>query len=278
MVSIVTLILCLISNDPELVREAQTAGIERMLIDLESLGKAERQKGEGLYLSPHRPSDVASIRRVLDLATLMVRTNPLHDGSATEIERAVDDGADILMLPMAENVLQVATFVELVKGRAKTSMLVETAAGLRSIRALVQVPGVHEIHVGLNDLRLSLHLNSLFEPLCQRLLDEPARIVRQAGLRFGFGGVTTPDTANLPVPAEQIIGEHARLGSSVAWLGRSFRGRFETWPKELLSGRGAALNQAVASIRACATFWANCSEAVLLENHALIRARVAGLT
>jgi hypothetical protein len=273
-VSIVPLILCLISNDPELVREAETAGIERLLIDLESMGKAERQKGEGLYLSPHRAGDIAAVRRVLTVAKLMVRTNPLHDGSVTEIGRAIDDGADILMLPMAETVPQAATFVELVRGRAQISMLVETAVGLRTIPALTLVPGVHEIHIGLNDLRLSMSLRSLFEPLCQRLLDEPARIVRRAGLRFGFGGVTAPCTPGLPVPAEQIIGEHIRLGSSVAWLGRSFRGRFETWPRESLAARAAALGEAVTAIRVCAASWARCSEAILLENLDEIRARV----
>ena len=41
-------------------------------------------------------------------------------------------------------------------------------------------------------------------------------------LRFGFGAVAGRDCSALPIDPEIIISEQARLGASVAWLGRSY--------------------------------------------------------
>jgi hypothetical protein len=44
----------------------------------------------------------------------------------------------------------------------------------------------------------------------------------QRHLRFGFGAVAGRDCGALPIDPEIIISEQARLGASVAWLGRSY--------------------------------------------------------
>lgn len=57
---------------------------------------------------------------------LLVRINPLYDGSKKEIDKVVDGGADIIMLPWFHTQDEAKKFVDLVDGRAKTILLVET--------------------------------------------------------------------------------------------------------------------------------------------------------
>jgi hypothetical protein len=258
--------LCLITNDPGLAAQADAAGIERVLIDLERLGKAARQAGHGLFLSTHELEDVHEVRHVVARARVMVRTNPLHAGSGREVDDAVRAGADVLMLPMASGAAEVASFVELVGGAAEVSVLVETRGAVDALPAIVGIDGVSEIHVGLNDLRLSLGLSSLFDALADGTVDRIAAIAAAAGVRFGFGGVTSPRRTGLPVAPELVIGEHVRLGSRLAWLGRSFRDGVE-------DGR---LGDDVAAIRDCADEWIRGGANALAENRRAFLREVAG--
>lgn len=261
--------LCLVTADPALSAEADAVGVERVLVDLETLGKAERQAGQGLFLSTHTVEDVRGLRPVLRDTKLMVRTNPIHEGSAAEVESVLQAGADVLMLAMARSALDAFRFVGLVNGRAAVSILVENADALEALPDIVAVPGVAEIHIGLNDLRLSLGHASLFEPLALGILDRAAAVVHGAGLRFGFGGVTSPRASELPVSAERVIGEQVRLRSQLAWLGRSFR--------QLVEGTqsGSAMEQEVQAIRMCAAAWARRSPGELEANRNALATEVA---
>jgi hypothetical protein len=252
--------LCLVTADIELAERAERVGVERVLVDLETVGKAERQAGQNLFQSTHTLDDVLALRRVLSRTRLMVRTNPIHDGSADELRDVLRAGADVVMLAMARSTEDAARFVELVDDRAVVSILIENAEALEALPGIVRVPGVSEIHVGLNDLRLSLGHALLFEPLLEGYVDRAAHIVRDAGLRFGFGGVASPRTSGLPVPPERIIGEHVRLHSRLGWLGRSFRQRVEGDPSDRVMGRD------VDAIRECARDWSSRSAEELATN------------
>ena len=48
------MILSLITDDVDLAAEAERAGIDRIMIDLEREGKAQRQAGRNLFQSSHR--------------------------------------------------------------------------------------------------------------------------------------------------------------------------------------------------------------------------------
>lgn len=261
MSSAAALELCLVTADTRLAAAAESTGVERVLVDLETLGKAERQAGEGLYLSTHTLDDVHRIRRVLRTTELMVRTNPVHAESGEEVRAVLEAEPDVVMLAMARSAEDVRVFVELVDGRAEVSVLVENVAALEALPQIVGVPGVAEIHVGLNDLRLSLGFATLFDPLCSGHVDRAALVVHEARLRFGFGGVTSP-RAQMPVHAERIIGEQVRLGSRLAWLGRSFRELLEHGP--LVS----TMEENVCAIRACLEMWALASDDELDANRA----------
>ncbi|WP_448573190.1 aldolase/citrate lyase family protein [Trichothermofontia sp.] len=263
-----TIDLCLITADYKLANLAQIAGIDRIMVDLERLGKSQRQAGQNLFLSDHREQDVQILRELLVDASLMVRINPLHEHSQTEIERILTYGVDVIMLPMFETTFQVQQFVDQVRGRARTSLLLENKTALENLDSILQVPGIDEIHIGLNDLRLSLGLDIIFEILCLGLLDDPSRKIRQAGIRFGFGGVTAPTITHLPINPACIIAEQVRLGSSLALLGRSFRHLFEQHPDIYL------LKQAVASIRKCIEYWQQASTDEHSQNRAELQQAV----
>ncbi|MGI9317225.1 MAG: aldolase/citrate lyase family protein [bacterium] len=211
----------LITNNPKLASQAEAAGVERIFVDLENLGKQERQGHLNTHIADHEIEDVAKVKSVLDHAELLVRLNPLNKATEREVEEAITHGADILMLPMYRTVEEVSEFVGMVDSRVKVIPLLETSGAAQSIDDVVKVRGVSEIYIGLNDLHLDLGLRFMFEPLANGQVDELAGIIKKAGLPFGFGGIARVGEGI--IPGELVLGEHLRLGSSSVILSRTFQ-------------------------------------------------------
>jgi hypothetical protein len=209
-----------ITNDPAFARRCDALGGFRLFVDLERLGKAERQAGRNTFISAHQLEDVSRIRSVLQRSPLMVRVNPLHEGTATEVDAVLARGADTLMLPMFDGREQVAAFARIVAGRAPIVLLLETAAALESVHDWAGTPGLQEIYVGLNDLHVSLGCRFMFEPLADGSVARVAREAQAQGLRFGFGGIARLDEGLLP--GRDVLAEHLRLGSGAVILSRTF--------------------------------------------------------
>ena len=209
-----------ITNDPAFARRCDALGGFRLFVDLERLGKAERQAGRNTFISAHQLADVARVREVLQQSPLMVRVNPLHAGTQAEVDAVLAQGADALMLPMFENAGQLAAFSAIVAGRAPIVALLETAAALRGVADWAGTPGLREIYVGLNDLHLSLGCRFMFEPLADGSVERVARVARSRGLRFGFGGIAR--LAEGLLCGRDVLAEHLRLGSGAVILSRTF--------------------------------------------------------
>ncbi len=239
-----------ITNQPELAGIAEQAGVDRVFVDLEWIGKAERQGGMDTVQSRHTIEDVERIRTAISRAELLVRVNPIHEagkdrpGSGAEIDRVVKAGADLIMLPFFHTVQEAAAFLKLVGGRARTVLLLETAEAAEQVEELVRLPGLDEVYIGLNDLSLSLGKRFLFEPLADGTVERLCRRIQEVGLPYGFGGIAAPGGG--AVPAERIIREHYRLGSSRVILSRSFYRPGE--PFDSAEAR-AVFQQGVAAIR-----------------------------
>ena len=118
--------LVFITDDADQAAYAQDAGIDRIMVDLEVVGKYERQGHLDTVISNHSLEDVECIRSVLSTSKLMVRINPINNQSKIEIDGVIKRGANIVMLPMFKTSLEVETFVQLVNGRAKVCLLLET--------------------------------------------------------------------------------------------------------------------------------------------------------
>lgn len=221
-----SLTLMYITNNPVTAQIAQDAGVDRIWIDMEYIGKGERQGGMDTVQNHHTIEDIKCLRKVVTDAELMVRVNPLHEATADycssedEINQTIAAGADVIMLPMFKTAQDVKTFVKLVNGRAKVQLLIETAEAAENIDSILEVSGVDEIHIGLNDLHLSYNMTFMFELLCDGKVAALCKKIAAKGIKYGFGGIARVGYGMLP--AEYIIAEHYHLGSSAAILSRGF--------------------------------------------------------
>lgn len=214
------LTLMYITNNKDVALIAEKYGVDRIWIDLETLGKEERQKGMNTVKSKHSVEDIRIIKPLLSKAELMVRVNPWNTSSPQEIDAVIEAGADVIMLPMWKTSKEVQNFVQCVKGRTSTNLLLETKEAVECLDDVFQISGIDEIHIGLNDLHLSYGMTFMFELLANGMVEELCGKIRNAGIPYGFGGIAKIGEGMLP--AERVIMEHYRLGSTRAILSRSF--------------------------------------------------------
>ncbi len=218
--------LMYITNRPEIAQIAESAGVDRIFVDMEYIGKADRQGGMDTVQSHHTVEDVADIKSSITTADLMVRVNPIHEeteqycSSKEEIDDVIASGADIIMLPYFKTIEEVRTFVELVDGRAKTLPLVETVEAVEAIDDILKIDGIDEIFIGLNDLSLGYQKKFMFELLSDGTVESLCHKFKKRGIPYGFGGIASLGKGMLP--SEYIIKEHYRLGSTCSILSRSF--------------------------------------------------------
>lgn len=241
--------LMYITNQPEVAVIAENAGVDRIFVDMEYIGKGLRQGGMDTVQSHHTTEDVASMAKTLRKAELLVRCNPIHEAtreygsSREEIDAIIENGAKIVMLPYFKTPKEVEQFVRLVDGRAKTLPLMETKEAAECAGEILQVDGIDEMYIGLNDMSLSYGYSFMFQLLANGTVDALAEKFRAKGMTFGFGGIASL-TGGL-LPGAYVLKEHYRLGSSRVILSRSFcntakaasmeeiRATFETGVKEI---------------------------------------------
>ena len=261
--------LMYITNNPEIAKIAEKYGCDRIFVDLETIGKEERQHGMNTVKSNHTIGDVSKIRKVLTKSELLVRVNPLYKGSQKEIDTVIDNGADIVMLPMFRTVDDAKEFVKMVGGRSKVMLLAETKDAMENLEKICQVPGVDEIHIGLNDLHLELHKSFMFELLVDGTVEKMASILKKYNKTFGFGGIARLDEGMLP--ARHIIGEHYRLGSSMAILSRSF---YDSWISNDLEEINRVFKYGLIEIREYESRLEHESSLFFETNHMLVKQEV----
>lgn len=208
-----------ITNRPDIAKICEDAGVERIFVDMEWMGKAERQGHLDSVKSFHTIADIAAVKKALGRARLLARVNPAHAGTPEEVEGAIAAGADMLMLPMARTVTDARRFLSAVNGRVTTVLLLETRDAVQNLDRILD-EGFDEVHVGLNDLSLDCGLPFMFTLLANGVVENICERLARRGLPYGFGGVARVGAGRLP--AEYILMEHVRLGSTRAILSRSF--------------------------------------------------------
>ena len=254
-----------ITNDPVFARRCDAMAGMRIFLDLERNGKAQRQAGRNTFISTHQLQDIAPVKAVLRRTRLMVRVNPLFDGSPAEVDAVLAQGADTLMLPMFAQGQELGEFCRIVAGRAPVVALLETAPALESLHQWIDTPGLQEVFVGLNDLHLSLRQRFMFEPLALGMVDAVAAACKARGLRFGFGGIARLDEGLLP--GRDVLAEHVRLGSRAVILSRTFH----------RSDSAHSFEQEVAWLRSYEQTLAQRSQAQCEADRVRIAARIADI-
>ena len=212
--------LLMVVQSPQIARFVAANGVDRLFIDLETMGKAERQAHMASWKSTQSPQDITRIREAVPDGHILMRINPLHAGSRAEIDDAIARGADSIMLPMFRTTTCLDRFFHLVGDRVQTVPLFETAEAVRLLPAIAGHPLLREAHIGLNDLHLDLGQRFLFEPIADGTLEEGCAALCEAGVPFGIGGVGRAGEGGLP--PENLLGEHVRLGSTCAILSQAF--------------------------------------------------------
>lgn len=235
--------LMYITNRPEIAQIAEEYGVDWIFVDMEFIGKDNRQGGLDTVQNHHTIEDVRRVKASVKKAKVLVRVNPIHkammnaDGtiaymdSKTEVESAIEAGADIVMLPFFHSVEEVKEFVYLVKQansqmerygnlRTKACLLLETPEAAILLDEILNVPGIDMIHIGLNDLHLAMGMKFMFQLLTDGIVEQLTKKIKAKGIPFGFGGIASLHGGALP--GSYVLKEHYRLGSSMVIVGRSF--------------------------------------------------------
>lgn len=214
-----------ITNNPEIALIAEASGVDRIFVDMETLGKEERQPGNTVK-SHHTLSDVEKIRAALHRSELLVRINPYHEphgeyvGTEREVEEVIARGADIIMLPYFKTALEAKKFLDAVGGRVKTILLFETPEAVDAVDEILALENIDEAYIGLNDLSLGYKKKFMFEMLTDGVVEQLCCKFRCRGVPYGFGGLASLEGGM--VPGKMVLKEHYRLGSTSVILSRSF--------------------------------------------------------
>ena len=210
----------MIVDDPDIARYVSENGVDRLFVDLETIGKDVRQKDMGTWKSKQTLNDVSKIREAAPEGHVLVRINPLHGGTKAELDEAIARGADSIMLPMFRTTDELARFFDLLNDRVEALPLLETNDALLAIPDIIEKLPLTGLHIGLNDLHLDLGLDFMFQPIADGLLDGPCAALRAKGVPFGMGGIARAREGI--VSPDYLLGEHVRLGSSAVILSRTF--------------------------------------------------------
>lgn len=217
--------LMFITNNPEVAKLAEKAGVDWIFIDLEFIGKEERQHSNN-SVRHHSIKDISLVKSAVQSSEILVRVNPIHDSydnypsTEDEINAVIDAGADIVMLPYFHTADEVRRFIHAVGGRVKTCLLLETKESVSALDDILEVEGIDMIHLGINDIHLDLNMRFMFEVLSSGLVEKCFKKIQSKGIPCGFGGIAGANSGL--IPGSMIIKEHYRLNSDMVILGRSF--------------------------------------------------------
>ena len=250
-----------ITNRPDVARLCEEVGVDRVFVDMEWMGKAERQGHIDSVKSFHTLEDVADVRDALTCSELLVRVNPIHGGTRKEVAGAIAAGADCVMLPMARTYDEVCLFTDAVAGKAKAILLLETRGAEDALEAILDNSGIDEIHIGINDLSLDYGIPFMFTLLANGTVERICSRIRPYGIPDGFGGVARIGGGR--VPTENVLMEHRRLGSTRAILSRSF---YNVDAMQHIDEAREVFSVEFARIREVEAAFAHCSGQEFLEN------------
>ena len=183
--------LIYITNQPAVALIAEQNGVDRIMVDLEVIGKEERQKNQNSVKSHHTMADIKAVAEMLRKAQLLVRINPWYSRSLEEIEQVISAGAQSIMLPMWKTEAEADAFLKAVNRRTRTVLLLETKEAVDCVDAVLDHPLLDGIHIGLNDLHLSYGQTFMFELLADGTVENCVKNFGQKALSMDL--VELPD-------------------------------------------------------------------------------------
>lgn len=217
-----------ITNNPDLAKYISDCGVDLIMVDLETIGKSERQKNLDTLKSNHNLEDIIKIKRKLKNTStqLITRINPLHEKTKNEIDTACSNGTDYIMLPMFSSKEEVEQVIHYINNRVKLILLFETPGSIHNVDTILKLNKIDEAYIGLNDLSIAYKLKFMFELLPSSLIELLATKFKEKKIPFGIGGISRIGSGQLD--PKLILSEHVRLGSRRVIISRSFTERAQS--------------------------------------------------
>ena len=208
-------------SDATRARRAWLSGVRHFIVDWETKGKADRQRGFDTQVNDHGVDELRALRGAVG-GQVSCRVNELGPWTARELDQAIGDGATTVFLPMVTSPGQVETFLGLLNDRARAAILVETPQACACAHELASFP-LAMVYVGLNDLAIARGSANIFEALVDGTVDR----VREAFSTHALGvaGLTRID-AGAPIPFALLLAELERLDCRFTFARRSFERDF----------------------------------------------------
>jgi hypothetical protein len=213
-----TFTLMLFTHDTELAKQAEAAGIDRIVVDFEFRGKSARQSGYHLEVNRATLSDLRRIKKAIKIPVL-VRSNPISPESKKEIRAIISEGADIIMLPMFRTKREVEDFLQFTGSDVIKCLLFETKDSVNIVSELARLR-FDEYYIGLNDMAIDYNLSFAYDVLNYDIVQTIHRVLRDRP--FGFGGITVVSGGS-PLRTVAILKKMAEYGCSLAILRRAFK-------------------------------------------------------
>jgi hypothetical protein len=264
-----------ITNNIEEAEIVDSLDINWIFIDLETIGKKERQVGRDTVLSNHSVYDIQKIKNKVNNTKILVRCNPIGEWSKKEFDEinSRSKEIDMVMLPYFKTAEEVKIFINMLDTtKIEPSLLIETLDAIKNLEEIINTFPFNYVHIGLNDIHIERGTVSMFEPYIDGLMDNVTSILRKNNLDFGIGGIGKIGADMSPTP-ECVLNEHLRLNSNGVILSRSFKGDFnennhERFKKEL--------SQSVKDFRSYEKIARNLNSKQLLDSYKIMKTNIEG--
>lgn len=221
-----------ITNSTHVVGNLIDSPVSQFMIDLETVGKAERQKGWGSFISDHSIGDIDSLAKIIPPSRLLVRSNPPSDQLSFEVKDYVARGAGHVMIPMIQNIDQIEKLKSEVKLEYRIHFLIETKWSMINVEQLLELFPSCIVHVGLNDLHRELKLKSHFHVYLSPYFDGLTEKLLRREVTFGVGGIGKYNGEK--IDSKLILQVMKTFGGSRVIMSRGFR---EMCEKDFDEGR-----------------------------------------
>lgn len=210
-----------ITNDPKQALNLSECGIQQIMVDTEIMGKVERQGHKDTIISDHSLNDILVLKNLSLEAEIICRINPFHNGTFDEIDTAIRNGADVIMIPMITSMEDYQSMVDRIHNKAKALPLIETPYSFFNLSQILDYSKLTQIHFGLNDLCISLGMKNLFEVLLSQTFQDTVSNIKTSGLTKGIGGIGDPQISQKVSPLA-LLNRYLKCGSNSVILSRSF--------------------------------------------------------
>ena len=206
--------LIYITNNPQVAKIAEDSGVDWIFVDMEFIGKDDRQGGLDTVQNHHTIQDIRNVREAVSKSQVLVRVNPIHKNHVGYFDSEEEIGKAV------EAVQEVGDFLCFVKQanekhnkQAKSCLLLETPEAAILLDEIMNLPGIDMIHIGLNDLHLAMGMTFIFQLLTDGIVEKLANKIKSKGIKFGFGGIAGLHGGDLP--GSFVLKEHYRLGTDL---------------------------------------------------------------